>query len=80
MADTVDTSAGSVSVEAELTQAQFNTLKELAGRRGVNANTVLQQAIETEKLFADEIGPSDEVLIKRADNTYSKVLFQKNYQ
>lgn len=78
MGDNSDSrSNGSVRVEAELTREQFDTLKELAGRRGVDANTVLRQAIATEKLLADAVKPSDEVLIKRSNNTYSKVLFSR---
>jgi len=38
---------------------------------------ILRQAIATEKLLADAVKPSDEVLIKRSNNTYSKVLFSR---
>ena len=52
-------------------------LKDLANRRGIDANAVLQQAIATEKLLADNVGPGDDLLIKKTDNTYSKVIFKK---
>ncbi len=70
-------SASSVSIQAEITPAQLEMLKELAGRRGVSANTVLQQAIETAKVLADNVHQADEVLIRRPDNTYLKVLFDQ---
>lgn len=66
-----------VSVEAELAPDAFEALKDLAEKRGLSANTVLQQAINTEKLLADNVGLDDEVLIKKSDNTYSKVLFNR---
>ena len=68
---------GSISVEAELTPEALDTLRELAKLRGVDANTVLQQAISTEKLLADNVGVNDEVLIKTPEGTYSKVLFNR---
>ena len=65
-----------VKVEAELSLADFETLKELAQKRGLNANTVLQQAIATEKLISENVGPNDELLIKKGER-FSKVLFSK---
>jgi hypothetical protein len=65
-----------VKVEAEISQANFEALKDLAQKRGLDANTVLQQAIATEKLISDNVGPDDELLIKRGDR-FSKVLFSK---
>lgn len=65
-----------VKIEAELSRENFEALKELAQKRGLDANTVLQQAISTEKLIADNVGPKDELLIK-SGNQFSKVLFSK---
>jgi hypothetical protein len=67
----------SVNIEAELPRELFEALRELAIRRGLDANTVLQQAIQTEKLLADNVGIDDEVLIKKANNSYSRVLFER---
>ena len=72
-----DIGSDSVSVEAELPAELFEALKELAARRGVDANTVLQQAIKTEKLLADNVGVDDEVLIRKSNNSYSRVLFER---
>ena len=67
----------SVQIQAQVTTDQLEALKDLANRRGVDANTVLQQAITTEKLLADNIEPGEDLLIKKNDNTYSKVIFKK---
>jgi hypothetical protein len=77
MADESNTAGRMVSVSAELTAEQLEILRDLAGRRGVSANTVLQQAIKTEKLFADNVKANDEVLIRHPDNTYARVLFKR---
>lgn len=39
----------------------------LARERGVDADTIIRQAIATEKLIADNVGPKDELQIKRGD-------------
>ncbi|KMO12301.1 hypothetical protein SQ03_24680 [Methylobacterium platani JCM 14648] len=64
-------------MQAELPKSTFDALKELAERRGVDANTVLQQAIETEKLLSDHVGVDDKVLIERPNKTYARVIFSK---
>ena len=64
-------------VRAKLTDENLEALKQLAIARGIDANTVLQQAISTEKLIADNVKPGDDLLIKRKDNTFSKVIFAK---
>lgn len=66
-----------VNVEAELSPETFEALKQLANQRGLDANTVIQQAITTEKLLSDNVGVDDEVLIKKPDNSYSRVLFSR---
>lgn len=65
------------TVKAELTDEELRDLVELAKKRGVDANTVLQQALSTEKLLADNVGSGDELLIKRPDKTWGKVVFEK---
>lgn len=62
-------------VTANLTDEQYNSLVEIARQRGLDANTVLQQAISTEKLISDNVSPADDLLIKRPDNTVTKVVF-----
>jgi hypothetical protein len=66
-----------VKVQAELPVDLFNALKELAIRRGVSANTIVQQAIRTEKLLADNVAPDDKVLITKKNNTVQQILFEK---
>ncbi len=67
----------SVQIQAQVTPDQFQALKDLADRRGVDANTVLQQAITTAKLIDDNVAPGDDLLIRKKDNTFSKILFRK---
>ena len=62
-------------IQATLTDEQKQSLLEIAKRRGLDANTVLQQAIGTEKLISDNVQIGDSLLIKRANNTISKVEF-----
>lgn len=69
--------AETVRVQADISRELFEALKELANRRGVTANTVIQQAIRSEKLLADNVGPDDTVLITKKDNTVQQVLFEK---
>ena len=62
-------------VTADLTDEQYQALLDIASKRGVDANTALQQAISTEKLIADNVNPSDDLLIKRSDNQVTKINF-----
>jgi hypothetical protein len=61
----------------QLGEDDLNKLAELAKARGVDANTVLQQAISTEKLIADNVQEGDDLLIKKKDNSFSKIVFSK---
>ncbi|WP_288588520.1 hypothetical protein [uncultured Methylobacterium sp.] len=70
-------SEATVTVQAELSKSAFEALKDLARRRGVDANTALQQAIATDKLISDNVGVRDKVLIERPDKTYARVIFSK---
>jgi hypothetical protein len=64
-------------IQAELSDEDLAKLTELARQRGVDANTVLQQAISTEKLIADDVQAGDDLLIKKRDNSFAKVDFSK---
>jgi hypothetical protein len=64
-----------VQVIANLAPEVFEQLKALAAKRGIDANTALAQAIGTESLFADNVGPDDQVLIRKPDNRVSKFNF-----
>jgi len=46
----------------------------LAQQRGVSADTIVQQAVATEKLIADNVGAKDDLLIKKGD-TFQKFTF-----
>jgi hypothetical protein len=62
--------------KVDLTDEQVKALQELAARRGLKMNEVLQQAISTEKLIADNVGEGDDLLIKKGDR-FKKVVFDK---
>lgn len=64
----------SIVVQAELTPALYEALVSLARQRGISANTVLAQAITTERLFADNVSKGDEVLIKHPDMRTTRIL------
>lgn len=62
-----------VQVSAELPREMLDTLERLAKERGVSANTVLQQAITTERFLADTIGSGKKVLIENNDHSLEQV-------
>lgn len=62
-------------VTAQLTESQIQTLSELAMKRGIDANTVLQQAIGTEKLLDESMIKGDKLIIKRGDNIALPIIF-----
>ena len=62
-------------VTANLTDQQYNDLVEIARERGLDANTVLQQAIATEKLISQNVSPEDDLVIRRPNKTETKFEF-----
>lgn len=60
--------------KVDLSDEDLARLADLAKRRGVSANTVIQQALATEKLIADNVEPTDELLIKKGDS-FKKITF-----
>lgn len=67
----------SIPIQGELPESLFNALVELAEKRGVSANTVLQQALETEKYLSDKENSGAKVLIEEADKTLKRVVRKK---
>lgn len=63
-------------IKAMLPDDLVEILQKLARERGVDANTVLQQAIATENLLSENVEPGDDVIIKKRDNSISRILFQ----
>jgi hypothetical protein len=47
---------------------------ELANKRGVSANTVLSQAINTEKYLADSEAAGAKVLVERRDRKFERLV------
>ncbi|MGZ8287134.1 MAG: hypothetical protein ACXW27_01680 [Allosphingosinicella sp.] len=62
--------------KVDLSDEVVRALRELAARRGLKMNEVLQQAISTEKLIADNVDEGDDLLIKKGDK-FKKVVFDK---
>jgi hypothetical protein len=72
-----DTSEKTVSVTAELPATLYKALLSLAEQRGVSANTVLQQAIQTEKYLADHEAEGAKILLERPDRTIKRLVPNK---
>lgn len=64
-----------VKVSAFLSPDLVKALDELAAQRGVTANTVLRQAIETEKFFAGEVKAGGKVLVEKPDRSFRLITF-----
>jgi hypothetical protein len=63
------------TVTAQLTEDQIRALVELAAKRGTDANTVLQQAIGTEKLLDETMVKGDKLVINRGNNIAIPIIF-----
>ena len=66
-----------VPITAELSEQALRTLEELAKKRGVSANTVLEQAIVTEKFLSDKQDAENKVLIERKDRSLEQVILNR---
>ncbi len=60
----------------ELSDEDFQKINALAKARGVNANTIISQAISTEKVIADNVDAQDDLLIKKG-NTFKKIILDR---
>ena len=56
-------------ISADLTDDELRALASLAEKRGINANEVLKQAIQTERLLDENVAPSDKVIVQKSSNT-----------
>lgn len=66
-----------VPIKATLSREQFDALVELADRRGVSANTVLQEAIIREKYLSDKEAAGASVIIEESDKTFKKLTIKR---
>lgn len=62
----------------QLTDGEFEAIHRLASVRNVPPSVVIQQAIATESLLASNVGPGDDLLIKKPDGSFQKVIFQQD--
>ena len=69
-----DASERTISITANVPESLYEILVDLANKRGVSANTVLQQAIGTEKYLADKEQQGAKVLIEEPDKTIKRVV------
>ena len=63
-----------VKFTADLPKALFDALVYLATKRGVTANTVLQEAVAREKYFPEKQATGASILIEEKDKSFKKVL------
>lgn len=63
-----------VRVTADLSKELFDALVDLANKRGVSANTVLQDAIAREKYLSDKEASGASILIEEKDKTFKRVI------
>ena len=72
-----DSSSAVVSVTAQLSKAVLDKLIELAEKRGVSANTVVEQAIVNESYFDKEEAKGSKVLIEKPNRSIVKLDFSR---
>ena len=63
-----------ITVTAELPEDLYETLVELAKKRGVTANTVLQQAIQTEQYLSEREAAGEKVLLEKSDRSLKRII------
>lgn len=66
-----------VKISGEVSKELLDALLELAKRRGVSANTVLQQAIANEKFLDDQQAQGSSLLIEKPNKTFRKLIFAR---
>jgi predicted transcriptional regulator len=70
-------SSKKVSVTAEIPEDLYKSLLALAEKRGVSANTVLSQAINTEKYLSESEAAGDKVLMETPDRRLERLTRKK---
>lgn len=63
-----------VPVTAELPESLYDVLVELAKKRGVSANTVLQEAILSEQFLAETEAQGSKILVEGPDRKLSRLV------
>lgn len=64
----------------QLTDEEFKAVHMLSSQRRSRPNAVIQQALATERLLAENMKPGDELLIKKPNGSLQKVIFRTPYQ
>lgn len=65
-------------ITAEIPEDLYQALVELAKQRGVSANTVLVQAIQTEKYLADNEAEGAKLLLEKPNRTFKRLIPTKS--
>ena len=70
--------ASQKTITAEIPEDLYQTLIALAQQRGVSANTVLVQAIQTEKYLADHEAEGAKILLEKPNRTFKRLIPTKS--
>ncbi|HEX8573344.1 MAG TPA: hypothetical protein VF759_11400 [Allosphingosinicella sp.] len=63
-------------VTVDLSEEDIKSVLAQAKARGVSANTIIQEAVTTQKVISENVGEKDDLLIKKGDR-FQKVVFKK---
>ncbi|HET9640618.1 MAG TPA: hypothetical protein VFP12_15570 [Allosphingosinicella sp.] len=63
-------------VTVDLSEEDIKAVLAQAKARGVSANTIIQEAVTTQKVISENVGEKDDLLIKKGDR-FQKVVFKK---
>jgi len=63
-------------VTVDLSEEDLKAILAQAKARGVSANTIIQEAVTTQKVISENVGENDDLLIKKGDR-FQKVVFRK---
>lgn len=63
-------------VTVDLSEEDLKGILAQAKARDVSPNTIIQEAVTTQKVISENVGEKDDLLIKKGDR-YQKVVFKK---
>jgi hypothetical protein len=63
-------------VTVDLSEEDLKAILAQAKARGVSPNTIIQEAVTTQKVITENVGENDDLLIKKGDR-FQKVVFRK---
>lgn len=63
-------------VTVDLSEEDLRAILAQAKARRVSANTIIQEAVTTQKIISENVGEKDDLLIRKGDR-FQKVVFKK---